>query len=126
MTQIRPSTSYISGNLWQHCFDEGEFREEERRRREANDGGATMFFSHCWRDPETQARKRQIIGKLSGPAEVGRHGAADPKATTRLLHTVFSWLHAYFDFIDPLLAATAGGWVLVLVLGRLSRSSSHR
>eukprot|EP00873_Tetraselmis_striata_P019967 jgi/Tetstr1/440231/TSEL_028582.t1 len=71
MTQIRPSTSYISGNLWQHCFDEGEFREEERRRREANDGGATMFFSHCWRDPETQARKRQIIGKLSGPAEEG-------------------------------------------------------
>eukprot|EP00873_Tetraselmis_striata_P017125 jgi/Tetstr1/437389/TSEL_026073.t1 len=53
--------------------EQGTFEESERARRSAH--GHTpkekAFFSHCWRDPETQVKKRRIIDHFSAPKEVG-------------------------------------------------------
>lgn len=52
--------------------EQGTFEESERARRSAH--GHTpkekAFFSHCWRDPETQVKKRRIIDHFSAPKEV--------------------------------------------------------
>lgn len=69
-SQTVPPPHEAAPPVW---FEKGTFVESEHSRRQAHNhiSKEKAFYSHCWRDADTQPKKRRIIDCLSGPKEVG-------------------------------------------------------